>query len=230
MILAWRLHIQTRNDPVANTLKDSTMTNITITSAAADSVATGTMQLIARWKSTENNPISAANRLRAVILPANIWTQELHTMSDSLRLFVHDAIEDLARKYLSTICQESNWLRTEVNQDAFSLASLLKWNAEQAALSGRLNGDEIKKWLTESVTIATVATKHGAKIAEALGNQFVKLASPNHGLTPEKADKLLSQVWATDDADSTTGLRVMLRLQSIRDRAQAEANLLDSIL
>lgn len=207
---------------------------INITSVPAEKINENQLQLIARWKDTDKRPISAANRQRAVILPANIWTEDASVSameSKELRLFLLDAVEELARKYLSTIVEESNWQRTEVNADAFTLSNLLTWSAEQSALSGRLNGEEIKQWLTSSVTIKTVSQKHGEQIAKALGEQFVKLASPNHGLTPEKAEKLLTNIWQTEDADSTTGLRVMMRIQAIRDKAQnQQANALDSIL
>jgi hypothetical protein len=143
---------------------------------------------------------------------------------------VHDAIADLAKDYLSTIVEESNWIRTQVPQESFTLASLLAWNAERAALSGRLNGEEIKKWIAESVTINTIAFKHGAEIAKALGEQFVKLASPNHGLTPEKASKILANLWNAEDANSNTGLRVQLRLDAISKKNADSANVLDSIL
>ncbi len=210
----------------------ATVTLLTISSVVPSTVSDTEQLVIARWKDTDKRPISAANRARCVTLPANQWSgnSEVTALSDSLKMFVLDAVSELAVSYLRTIVEDGNWQRTEVNADAFSLASLLQWSGEQAAISGRLNGDEIKKWLATSVTISTVSEKHGKDIATALGNQFVKLASPNHGLTPEKAEKLLTTLWQANDADSTTGLRVQLRLQAIRDKAQESANVLDSIL
>jgi hypothetical protein len=208
-----------------------TATLVTISSVVADKLADNTLQVVARWKDTDKRPIAAANRVRAVVLPATIWTADLATIADnSLRLFVLDAVGDLAKDYLSTIVEDSNWMRTQVPQESFTLAALLAWNSERAALSGRLNGEEIKKWIAESVTIATVATKHGAEIAKALGEQFVKLASPNHGLTPEKAGKILANIWQADDANNNTGLRVQLRLDAISKKTADAANMLDSIL
>lgn len=205
---------------------------IQITSVPAEKLAENTLQVVASWKSTEKRTIPAANAKRAVILPSNIWNAEddvKNLKSDALRLHVLDGIAELAKEYLSQICEESNWQRTEVNMEAFTLTALLNWSAERAALSGRLNGEEIKNWLSESHTIKAVATSHGEKIAGALGEQFVKLASPNHGLTPEKAQNLLSKLWKSEDCDSTTGLRVSLRLQAIAKK-QSEQNVLDSIL
>jgi hypothetical protein len=213
------------------------MTNlINITSVVPSTVEAGKQAITARWKNGKNPDgstklVADANRARTVLLPATIWTEALTTDDKPLKLFIADAIAELAKQYLAKICEDSNMSRTEVNEDAFSLSALLAWNAEQAAISGRLNGEEIKQWLSESVTVKAVTEKHGKEIATALGAQFVKLASPNHGLTPVKADKILANIFDAADADSTTGLRVMMRLQAIRDKVEStEANMLDSIL
>ncbi len=204
---------------------------ISISSVAAESVKDDQFQIVARWKSTDKRTIPAANKERAVIIPKALWDSSIDaTMTPAIKLFLLDAIADLSRSYLSTIVEESNWMRTSVNEDAFSINSLLTWNQEQAAISGRLNGELIKEWLKSSITIKTISEKHGKEIAEALGKQFISLASPNHGLTPEKANKLLTNLWQADDADSNTGLRIQLRLQSIRDKVQSSVNVLDSIL
>lgn len=211
-------------------------TLINISSVPAEKLADGQQQIIARWKDTANRPISAANRVRSVILPANIWSDETtishaeSSVAAALKLHLLDSLAELAKSYLSTIVEESNWQRTQVPQEHFSLASLLNWQNEVAALSGRLNGEEITNWLSSSVTIKAVVASHGAAIGTALGAQLVRLASPNHGLTPEKAGKLLSSLWQAEDADSTTGLRVQLRLTAISKKNDNSQNVLDSIL
>lgn len=205
---------------------------LTISSVPSETINDNQMQIVARWKDTEKRPISPANRVRAVILPASLWSADasVTTVTDkAVRSFLLDAVADLAKEYLSAICEDSSWQRTQINEDAFTLASLLTWNAERAAAAGRLNGDDIKRWLTSSVTIASVADKHGDAIAKALGEQFVKLASPNHGLTPERADKLLTSLWNPDDADSNIGFKVQQRLTAI-SKKNREADVLASIL
>jgi hypothetical protein len=212
------------------------MTNlITISSTVPATVSKESLAVVARWKNGKNPDgtakiVADANRVRSVILPATIWTADVESDNKPLQLFILDAVAELAKDYLGKICDDSNMLRTQVNEDAFTLAKLLEWNGEQAAISGRLNGDTIKEWLAESVTIADVTAKHGKEISDALGAQFVKLASPNHGLNPTKAEKILTNVFNGKDADSTTGLRVMLRLQAIRDKVEnSEANKLEAI-
>lgn len=208
-------------------------TLISISSVPAETLKAEEMQIVATWKDTDKRPISAANRKRAIILPANLWANDPDVQpigNKDLRLHVLDSIAELAKDYLATIVEESNWQRTEVPCEHFQLTALLQWQGERAALSGRLNGDEIRKWISESATVRDVSTKHGEKIAAALGEQFVKLASPNHGLTPEKASKILDSLWNSDDADSTTGLRVQLRLTAISKKTAETQNVLDSIL
>lgn len=212
------------------------MSNLLQISSVVPEVKNGEIVITARWKETKDKPLNPNNRNRSVILPANIWSGEFsvsHEDSDTakqLRLVMLESINDLAKSYLSSICEESNMLRTQVPLEHFQLSSLLTWSAEQAALSGRLNGDEIKSWISQSVTIKQVHEVHGEKIAAALGEQFVKLASPNHGLTPEKADKILTNLWKPEDCDTTTGLRVQMRLTAISKKAEQTANVLDSIL
>lgn len=210
---------------------------INISSVVQESIKDDEMQIVARWKESKEKTISPANRVRAIVIPANLWNNEMQSelhkdenVNKQLRLFVLDGIADLAKQYLSSIVEESNWQRSSVNLDAFTLRALLQWQSDQAAISGRLNGEEIRKWIASSATVTAVSTSHGAAVAKALGEQFIKLASPNHGLTPEKAAKLLSSLWKVEDADSTTGLRVLLRLKAISEKTADSANVLDSIL
>lgn len=203
------------------------MNLITITSVPADPVPANCIQVVARWKSTDNRPIDAANRVRAVILPATIW-QDASTVatahSPAFSLFVMDAVEELAKSYLSTIVEESKWMRTQVPEQSFTLASLLIWQQEQAAASGRLNGEAIKAWATKSATVTNFRTVSGsAAKADALIGLFVKLAGPNHGWTKDKAGKMLDTLFSADDAKDSTGLRVMLKLQAIREKEEATA-------
>jgi hypothetical protein len=212
-------------------------TLINISSVAAEKLSDGQMQIVARWKDSKDKIVAAANRTRAIELPANYWQNETQCevngnaeVTKMLKLHIHDSIAELAKNYLATICEESNMQRTQVPIEHFTLSALLQWQSEQAAISGRLNGDEIKSWLSSSVTIKKVIELHGDKVGNALGEQFVKLASPNHGLTPEKAAKLLSSLWQSEDTDSTTGLRVQMRLTAISKKNADSANVLDSIL
>lgn len=199
---------------------------INIISVAPATITEGERIIACNWKSTDKRTISPANKYRAVIVPATIWsdgTNAARTHSNALAILVEDAIEGLAKDYLSSIVEQSNWMRTQVPQEDFTLASLLRWSEERAAMSGRLNGDAIKAWAEKSVTVKNFAATNGSDKGNKLVAAFTKLAGPNHGWTPEKAAKMLSTIFAAEDTSDTTGMRVMLRLESIRDKPQADA-------
>lgn len=206
---------------------------LNISSVVPEKLPENCLAITARWKDSKDRIVPAANRNRTVVLQSDIWSSDENVtviQLDALKLHLLDSLEELARSYLQTTVEESNWQRTAVNESAFSLVSLLSWQAEQAALNGRLKGEEIKAWIAKSATILGVKEAHGDAIAKALGDQFVKLASPNHGLTAEKAGKLLANLWKQEDCDSLTGLRVSMKLTAIRDKTPEPKNELDDIL
>ena len=194
-------------------------TLINITSKPAETTKADELQIIATWKDTDKQPISAANKKRAIILPANIWSAQTANMENSFRVFVLDAIEELAKSYLSEIVKSSNWLRTQVPQEDFQLENLLAWQNQRAEMSARLDADTIKAWAEQSATVTNARTVHGDKVAAALIDTFSKLAGPNHGLAPDRATKILSKLWQAADNNDPTGVRVQLRMQGIIDKA-----------
>lgn len=199
---------------------------IAISSVPAETIPANCMQVVSRWKSTDARPIAATNRVRAVILPKDIWQDAAiaaGVVSPAFNLFVVDAVEDLAKSYLSTIVEESNWMRATVNQDAFTLSALLSWQQERAAASGRLSGDAIKAWAEQSATITSFQEKAGKEKAAALVTKFTKLAGPNHGWTREQAERMLSTVFNTADLKDSTGLRISLKLTAIKDKEEITA-------
>lgn len=195
------------------------MTLINISSKPQETVGANEMQVIATWKDTEKQPIAAANKKRAVILPANIWSAATANMENSFRVFVLDAIEELAKAYLTEIVKSSNWLRTQVPQEDFQLENLLAWQNQRAEMSGRLDADAIKAWAEKSATVINAKNVHGDKVAAALVDTFSKLAGPNHGLAPDRATKILTKLWQAADNNDPTGVRVQLRMQGIIDKA-----------
>ena len=194
-------------------------TLINITSKPQETVGANEMQVIATWKDTEKRPIAAANKKRAIILPANIWSDPTQNMQGAFKVFVLDAIEELAKAYLSTIVEESDWLRTQVPQENFQLENLLAWQNQRAEMSGRLSADAIKAWAEKSATVTNARTVHGDKVAAALVDTFSKLAGPNHGLAPDRATKILTKLWQAADNNNPVGVRVQLRMQGIIDKA-----------
>lgn len=192
---------------------------INITSKPAETTKADELQIVASWKDTDKRPIAAANKKRAVILPANIWSAQTANMENSFRVFVLDAIEELAKSYLAAIVESSNWMRTQVPQEDFNLENLLAWQNQRAEMSGRLSADAIKAWAEQSATVLNAKTVHGDKVASALVDTFSKLAGPNHGLAPDRATKILSKLWQAADSNDPVGVRIQLRMQGIIDKA-----------
>lgn len=196
-------------------------TLISISSVPAATVNSDQMQIIASWKSTEKRTIPAANKNRAIILPLNIWStgEQIANVTDkNLRQFILEGIEELARKYLSLIVEDSNWLRSEVPLEDFSMTALLQWQVDQSAMAGRLNGEDIKKWLLTSATILAFKETYGEPAASSLGDTMVRLAGPNHKLTPDDAGEILTKLWKESDSDSLTGLKLQNRLTGIMNK------------
>lgn len=202
---------------------------LTISSTAQESVKETEMQIVATWKDTDKNPISKENRVRAVVLPATIWGNELKVAGENkmLRAFMFDSMEELAKDFLKSVVKDSNWMRREIPQESFTVSSLLTWKAEQDALSGRLTSDAILQWALKSKTVAKLQETKGEKIAEKFRSLLAKLAGPAHGLTKEQAGDILSKLWQIDDSDDTVGFKVQMRLEGIRDKK--EENSIDDI-
>jgi len=195
------------------------MTLINISSKPAETIGANELQIVCTFKDTEKRPISAANKKRAVILPANIWNDPTQNLQGSFKVFVLDAIEELAKSYLATIVEESNWLRTQVPLEDFNLENLLAWQNQKNETSARLDAATIKTWAEKSATVTNARTVHGDKVAAALVDTFAKLAGPNHGLAPDRATKILTKLWQAADNNDPTGVRVQLRMQGIIDKA-----------
>jgi hypothetical protein len=182
------------------------------------------------WRTTAQKVVPDSQKHRSCLVPVeNLVTQEVKEIPAKFRAIVLKALEEIASERLADFCQSSNMMAATISADLFNVDALLAWNNERQQLQQRLTADEVKAWAPTSATVAAVTAKHGADHGKAMVAQLVKLAGPNHGLTPEKAGKILDNLWATSDADNLTGLRVMLRLQAIREATTAD-DMLDSIL
>jgi hypothetical protein len=202
-----------------------------IHSVSPEAPADGSQVLVSyNWRTTTNRVVPDSQKHRSVLVPAHVlFDQSVREISERFRPMIHAALLEIASQRLADFCMDSSMAATTIGEQLFSTDALMLWNSERQALQQRLTADEIKAWLPASHTLAAVRTAHGAKVADALGAQLCKLAGPNHGLTPDRAGKLLATLWNAADAESMVGLRVMLRLQAIKDAPSAES-VLDSLL
>ena len=193
--------------------------NTTPTEAAADHIT-----LSATWRNTATKVVPESQKYRSVAVPEEyISTQEVKEVPSKYRGIIIDALITIGGERLADFCQNSNMMATTVSAELFR-------NADRKALQQRLTADELKAWAPTSATVKAAHAAYSEEQANAIANLLVKLASPNHGLTPVQAGNFLARVWESADADSITGLRVQLRLQSIADSSAAAADALSAIL
>lgn len=200
--------------------------NTTPTEAAADHIT-----LSATWRNTATKVVPESQKYRSVAVPEEyISTQEVKEVPSKYRGIIIDALITIGGERLADFCQNSNMMATTVSAELFRTDALLAWNADRKALQQRLTADELKAWAPTSATVKAAHAAYSEEQANAIAALLVKLASPNHGLTPVQAGNFLARVWKSADADSITGLRVQLRLQSIADSSAAAADALSAIL
>lgn len=207
------------------------MLNPVIINTTPTAPTAGHIVVFYNWRSTTNKVVPESQKHRSILLPETLLnTPEVAALPDKFRAIIHDALTTIAGERLADYCANSNMLATTVSADIFAADSLLQWNADRKALQARLTADELKAWAPTSVTVKAAAAIYGEEVGKALADQIIKLAGPNHGLTPERANNMLAKLWKADDVQSVTGLRVQMRLQSIADSSAAQADALAAIL
>lgn len=197
----------------------------------------GQIQLSADRRSTKEKPLTDAERIRRVVLPANQWGELQSTIngaaSQSLTDVLREALKGIASERLRDTLTEAPMLRV-VNLDDYTVPALLKWNAETASSRGSITftRDQATDWFAKSATAAAMMQKHGAKglaVVGMLTNRFGALAAKNHGLKDvAEAVKLASIIDAKDlDADSPTAalvVEIVARIEHIIKALTAKAN------
>ena len=191
----------------------------------------GELLISYNWRSTSQNPVAEANKYRGVCIPqGHIYTAEVLAVPAAYRPLLVAALEEIAAQRLADYCKQHTMHVTTVSADLFQAEALLAWNADRTALQQRLTAEEVKTWAATSATIAAISAQHSPAAAQALAATLAKLAGPNHGITPEVATKLMTNVWQPADTDSITGLRILTKLQGIAASTAKADDLLASIL
>lgn len=182
------------------------------------------------WRTTEKRVVPDSQKHRSVLVPSHvIYSQAVREIPERFREMIYSALLEIAAQRLADFCMNGNMAPTTIDASLFETDALMLWNSERIALQQRLTAEEIKSWAPTSATVQAVLATYGKEHADAVVAQLVKLAGPNHGLTPERAGTLLTKLWKQSDAESLVGLRVLLRLQAIKDAPSAES-VLDSLL
>lgn len=187
-------------------------TSVTI-DTVVPALSLGQVQLSADRRSTKEKPLSDAERIRRVVLPAGHWTE----FSGSLAGERSQALTDLLRSALVGIGSER--LRDSLAADPmlrvlplndFTVGALLAWNAESSAGRGSItfSREQVEAWLGATdgscVTMSSFKQRHAGKanlqqLVAFVVSKFAVLAAKNHGLK-EVADveKLIALIDVAD--------------------------------
>lgn len=217
------------------------MTLINATQVAVETVVPqlklGEIQISADRKSTKEQKLTEAERIRRAVLPAGFWGELEGTLNGSraqgLTDLLREALRSIANDRLRDTLTETPLIRTVALED-YSVANLLKWSSDTAASRGSITftRDEATTWFTASATAAAMLAKHGATkgaaINSMLTNRFGALAAKNHGLKDEaEALKLVSIIVDADTAADHPAAALVTdiigRLDAISKQLRAKA-------
>lgn len=178
----------------------------------------GEIMVSADRRSTKEQKLTDAERIRRVVLPENHWGSLEATInaakSVDLTSILRDALKRIASDRLADKLQEDNYLTTEVDSDDYTVSSLLSWSADSASSRGSITfiRDEVTAWFATSATRNAIATKHAANpklagIIALVEKRFASLAAKNHGIaSSDDAKKLLALIADTDTTGEKSAL------------------------
>jgi hypothetical protein len=195
------------------------MTIINSNEVTVDTVATaaklGEIIVSADKRSTSENPLSDAQRIRRVVLPAGHWgnltagTIGLDTSFkpiQSLTDILTSGLRSIANAYLKETLAENEGALTVALAD-FSVSNLLAWSSETAASRGALTvtKEEIERWFPTSKLFAAMAARgtaegKGTAYTDFMGKRLSALAAKNHGIKDEAGATKLIVLLADDTA------------------------------
>lgn len=179
------------------------------------SISIGEIQLSADKRSTKENTLTDAERIRRIVLPANYWGELAATTngerSQALTDVLREALKRIGSERLKDALAENPML-SSVQLADYSVSALLTWSNETSTSRGSITftREQVEAWFDASATKRELASKHQAnpKLAAILSmvrNRFGALAAKNHGLKDEAdATKLLALIAPADEANPLT--------------------------
>lgn len=178
----------------------------------------GEILISADRRSTKEKPLTDAERIRRVILPADQWGELTASnngaSSQGLTDLLRNALRDLGNARLKDILAENPLQRTVALTD-FTVGSLLSWNSDTASSRGSITftREQVEEWYPTSAIYRAMKNRSNAH-ADFVGKRLAALAAKNHGLKePADADKLT--VLLADDGNTALGAELIQRLGHI---------------
>lgn len=197
-------------------------------------ISIGQIMLSADRRSSSENKLTDAQRIRRAVLPAGHWGN-LSGMVDgaasqSLTDVLRNAIRDIGNLRLRDVLAENADAKVIELKD-FTVAALLAWNDESAATRGSFTftREQVEEWFEVSATKKALSSKHAANpklpaLLELAKNRFATLAAKNHGLKDENdCDKLLSLIDAAD-VELPLVIEIVGRLEHVKKLILARKN------
>lgn len=185
----------------------------------------GEILLSADKRSTKDEKLTDAERIRKAVLPANFWGEVKATHNDQASQGLTDILREQLKKLASDLLRDKLAENPQLRQIAlteFSIPNLLRWSEETASSRGSITftREQVESWFKASATRSNLATKHSsnpklAALLDMVSNRFGALAAKNHGLKDAAdASKLLSII-ATEDMDTPLVTDIVGRIAHI---------------
>lgn len=193
------------------------MPMLPITTTPAIKVTAGFIQLTAGTRATKGKVIPVDQRSRSIIIPELTPQVEKKFLS-----LVIDALYQAGEDQLRALWKESD--PKESDSTLWTEDSLLAF-ANRQAESKRLNGDTIQAWYEDSAIRASMIAAGGTKRADAVLARLQNLAAPQPSYSLEQCQSAI--VLLADDAASDLGRALILKLQRIIDRIEADRRALE---
>lgn len=178
----------------------------------------GQILVSADRRGSKEKPLTDAERLRRVVLPAGHWGELSAaadgTASQGLTDLLRSALREIANARLKDTLSENPHQRTVALSD-YTVGALLAWNSDTAATRGSITftREQVEEWFPTSKLYQQMQQK-GAQFVDFVGKRLATLAAKNHGLKkPEDADKLVTLL--SEDATSAIGSELIQRLAHI---------------
>lgn len=179
----------------------------------------GEIMVSADRRSTKDQKLTDAERIRRIVLPENHWGSLEATInaqrSIDLTSILRDALKRLASDRLADKLAEDNYMTTEIDAADYTVAALLAWSADSASSRGSITftRDEVTAWFTTSQTRTAIAAKHkdNPKLAAMLSlveKRFGALAAKNHGIATAKDATSLYALISKEDASGESAALV----------------------
>lgn len=193
------------------------MPMLPITATPALKVDAGYVQLTAGTRATKGKVIPADQRSRSIIIPELTPQVEKKFLS-----LVIDALYQAGEDQLRALWKESD--PKESDATLWTEDSLLAF-ANRQAESKRLNGDSIQAWYDDSCIRTAMLNAGGNKRADAVLARLQNLAAPQPSYSLEQCQSAI--VLLADDAASDIGRTLIMKLQRIIERIEADRKALE---